>query len=223
MCIRFTFSCFFSPIEASLKCFLGCKKLGLEGVYSAQQIKRNNLLNHENSLWKQSLFNIFFHFVFIQSFFNIASVVCVALKPCSRFFSHLNFFFFFWIFQKVMYREELWTVLLIVFCICCNKDFLCLRFFFFVEPGTRSEKSVCQRWLLCKQIYFIQCGLFIWFFNLSQRQRLDKVFYVPQNVPQNFINLSFVKGSWKFILPENKIMSQQNIFLCSTKCISEEI
>ena len=46
--------------------------------------------------------------------------------------------------------------------------------FFFVEPGTRSGKSVFQRWLLCKQICFIQYR----FLNLSARQCLSNVFYV---------------------------------------------
>ena len=86
-------------------------------------------------------------------------------------------------------REKLWNLLLIVFCTCCNKESMCLQFFFFVEPGSKSEKNVYQWWLLCKQIYFIQGGFFNGFFDLSAKQRFDDF-----HVPQNFTAFSFKKN-----------------------------
>ena len=79
-------------------------------------------------------------------------------------------------------------------------------------------------------MYFIQCGFFNGFFDLSARQRLDNVFDVPQNVPQNFTAFSLLKGystrkqvyqrqdfKIRFSLAFNSrdIISVSKIFICS--------
>ena len=69
---------------------------------------------------------------------------------------------------------------------------------FLYDNSLRHErvKSTTGWLLLTISKCFIQGG----FFNLSVRQILDNVFYIPQN----FVAFSFVKRYWKVMLPENK-------------------
>ena len=121
---------------------------------------------------------IYLIFLFVLYSYNHFSILRLFFKP--------DFFFNF---SKVIaYQLLTWGTL--NYTINCILYMLQQRismptFFFFVEPGSWSGKSVCQWWLLCKLICFILCGFFIGYFNLSAKQRFDYVFYVSENFPQN--------------------------------------
>ena len=73
-----------------------------------------------------------------------------------------------------------YTVLLLVFCLCCNKNSRAYGFFF-VAPGSRSGKSFVSDSYCENEYVLISAGFLSGFLNLPTRQRHDNVFYVPQN------------------------------------------
>ena len=88
-------------------------------------------------------------------------VVCIALQVSSN----LSFF---WAFlQGVVHQLLKWGALECNHAAIRNSG---AYSFFFVEPDSKTGKSVYQQWFLCKLTWFLHCGfLFIGDFYLSER------------------------------------------------------
>ena len=98
--------------------------------------------------------------MFILLHCDLLIFLSVFLRTLFKVSSNLNFF---WNFLK-SYCASAFKVTSFEMKPCCNKKFLCLQLFSFVETGSMNEKSVCHIRFLCNLKIFIQNQFLYWDF-----------------------------------------------------------